>query len=87
MSLDDAIAFARRMRGERRRPAFGWDSLTPTELQVVDGVVDGLTNPQIATKLLMGRETVKTHLSNVYSKLSVTNRSQLAVAASSREAR
>ena len=87
MSWDDAVAFTRRMRGERKRPLFGWDALTPTELQVVAGVVEGLTNPQIAAKLLMGRETVKTHLSSVYSKVSVTNRSQLAVAASTREGR
>ena len=54
----DAAAYARRARGERRRPRHGRSSLTPTEQQVVDLVVEGLTNPQIAERLLMGRATV-----------------------------
>ena len=36
-----------RTRGDRGRPAFGWDSLTPTESKVADLVVDGLTNREI----------------------------------------
>ena len=77
----EVIAWARRTRGERKRPAFGWDSLTPTEIQVVDAVASGLTNPQIATQLLMGRETVKTHRAHVYTELSIANRTQLAALA------
>ncbi|MEZ5323167.1 MAG: hypothetical protein R2698_14030 [Microthrixaceae bacterium] len=46
--LGDLVEIARRGRGDRRRPAFGWDSLTPTELAVTELVADGLTNPQIA---------------------------------------
>ena len=58
----EAAAYARRARGERQRPHHGWDSLTPTEHQVVALVADGLTNPQIAQRLLIARSTVKTHL-------------------------
>ena len=36
LSVEDAVAYARRGRGERKRPAVGWDSLTPTESQIVD---------------------------------------------------
>ena len=36
LSLDDAVAYARRARGERKRPSHGWDGLTPTERQVAD---------------------------------------------------
>ncbi len=32
----EAVAYARRARGTRKRPATGWDSLTPTEVQVVE---------------------------------------------------
>ena len=35
LSTDDALEWARRARGPRRRPAGGWDSLTPTEARVV----------------------------------------------------
>jgi len=41
----------------------------------------GFTNPQIADRLLMRRETVKTHLSHVYAKLGVANRTELAALA------
>ncbi|MBX3285208.1 MAG: helix-turn-helix transcriptional regulator [Actinobacteria bacterium] len=57
----------------------GWPSLTPTELQVVAAVADGLNNPQIAARLLMSRSTVKTHLAHVYAKLGISSRAELAV--------
>ena len=44
-TLDEAVAYVRRARGSRRRPSSGWGSLTPTELDVVRLVVDGLSNP------------------------------------------
>ncbi len=40
-----------------KRPSPGWNALTPTEQQVVALAADGLTNPQIAERLLMGRAT------------------------------
>jgi predicted ATPase/class 3 adenylate cyclase/DNA-binding CsgD family transcriptional regulator len=84
LSLDDAVAYARRARGERKRPSYGWDGLTPTERQVADLAVAGLTNAQIAERLFVGRETVKTHLSNVYAKVGVANRTQLVADAARR---
>jgi predicted ATPase/class 3 adenylate cyclase/DNA-binding CsgD family transcriptional regulator len=77
LTLDDAIAYARRARGERKRPSHGWDGLTPMERQVADLAVAGLSNAQIAERLFIGRETVKTHLSNAYAKVGVANRTQL----------
>ena len=53
----DAAAYVCRVCGDRKRPHHGWASLTPTELQVVALVSEGLTNPQIAERLLMGRGT------------------------------
>jgi predicted ATPase/DNA-binding CsgD family transcriptional regulator len=80
----DAVGRLRRARGPRKRPAHGWESLTPTEVAVVREAAAGLTNPQIAERLLIARGTVKTHLSNVYGKLGVRNRSQLAAQAAER---
>ena len=74
----DAVAYARRARGERKRPAFGWASLTPTEEKVVALVAEGCTNQVIGDRLLIGRETVKTHLGHVYTKLGVRSRTELA---------
>jgi predicted ATPase/class 3 adenylate cyclase/DNA-binding CsgD family transcriptional regulator len=77
LTIDDAIAYARRARGERKRPSHGWDGLTPMERQVVDLAITGMSNAQIAEQLFIGRETVKTHLSNAYAKVGVANRAQL----------
>jgi DNA-binding NarL/FixJ family response regulator len=44
-------------------------------------VVEGLTNPEIGTRLFMSRGTVKTHLSHVYAKVGVANRTELATLA------
>lgn len=84
LALADAVAYLRRTRGERRRPAHGWDSLTPTELQVIELVSEGMTNKDVAAQLLMGAETVKTHLSHIYTKLGVNNRSKLTALATER---
>ena len=76
-----AVAYARRARGERRRPSFGWDSLTPTEREVVRLAAAGLTNPAIGERLFISRGTVKTHLLHVFAKLGVHTRAELAAAA------
>jgi predicted ATPase/DNA-binding CsgD family transcriptional regulator len=77
-ALAEAVALARRGRGSRRRPDRGWESLTPAELEVVRLVAEGLSNPEIGARLFMSRSTVKTHLSHVYAKLDVANRTELA---------
>ena len=48
---------------------------------MVDLARQGLSNPEIAGTLMMRAETVKTHLSRTYAKLSVANRTQLAALA------
>ncbi len=77
LSPDEAIAYAARGRGERRRPATGWASLTPSELEVVRLVGQHLTNPDIAARLFVSRATVKTHLVHVFAKLGIDSRSEL----------
>ncbi|SOJ55866.1 Putative HTH-type transcriptional regulator [Mycobacterium simulans] len=84
LSTEEAIAYAQRGRGWRKRPATGWDSLTPTELDVVRLVSEGLANKDIATRLFVSPRTVQTHLTHVYTKLGFTSRVQLAQAAANR---
>jgi predicted ATPase/class 3 adenylate cyclase/DNA-binding CsgD family transcriptional regulator len=78
LSVEEAIAYAQRGRGQRKRPTSGWGSLTPTELDVIRLVSEGLTNSDIATRLFVSPRTVQTHLTHVYTKLGLTSRVQLA---------
>jgi DNA-binding CsgD family transcriptional regulator len=64
--------------GARRRPATGWQSLTPTELQVAELVGQGLTSPQIASRLYVSPRTVQTHISHSLRKLNLRSRVELA---------
>ena len=70
----------------RRRPSFGWESLTPTELRVVALVTEGLTNRGIAERLFVSRRTVATHLEHVFQKLGLANRVELAASVARRAA-
>ncbi|WP_155126997.1 helix-turn-helix transcriptional regulator [[Actinomadura] parvosata] len=83
LTLADAVELARRGRGSRDRPSAGWESLSPTEREVVVLVCAGLSNPDVAGRLFMSRSTVKSHLSRIYQKLGVANRTELAAYASS----
>ena len=86
MPLDQAVAWIRRARGSRKRPASGWESLTPTESQVVELVAEGLTNPQIGERMFISRATVKVHLAHIFQKLDVKTRAELSAQAARREA-
>jgi len=77
LSTEEAIAYAQRGRGERKRPTSGWASLTPAERDVVRLVSEGLANNDIATRLFVSPRTVQTHLTHVYTKLGLTSRVQL----------
>jgi DNA-binding CsgD family transcriptional regulator len=78
LTTKEAIAYALRGRGERKRPTAGWGSLTPTEIDVVRLVGEGLPNKDIATRLFVSPRTVQSHLRHVYNKLGLTSRVQLA---------
>jgi predicted ATPase/class 3 adenylate cyclase/DNA-binding CsgD family transcriptional regulator len=87
LSLENAIGWARRARGQRKRPAGGWESLTPTELKVVELACEGLTNAAIGERMFISGGTVKVHLGHVYAKLDVPNRAALATLAAGRNRR
>ena len=78
LSSEEAIAYVQRGRGERKRPASGWASLTPTERDVVRLVGEGLGNKDVAARLFVSPRTVESHLTHVYTKLGLSSRVQLA---------
>jgi len=50
--------------------------LTPREEEVLALMVEGLTNPEIAERLVVSRSTAKAHVSNILSKLGASNRTE-----------
>ena len=85
LTLDDAVAYAARKGGGRKRPATGWASLTPAELQVVRLAGEGLRNDAIAARLFIAPGTVKVHLSHIFAKLGITTRAELAAQAAAQD--
>ncbi|MGH3608753.1 MAG: response regulator transcription factor, partial [Pseudonocardiaceae bacterium] len=84
LGIDEAVGYVRRARGGRKRPSRGWDSLTPTELEVVHHIAGGLTNRQIGERMFISLGTVKAHLSHIFAKLGTPARSLLAAEATRR---
>jgi DNA-binding CsgD family transcriptional regulator len=65
-------------RAKHRQAQSGWDSLTPAEMKIAGLVGAGLSNPEIAARLLISRRTVATHVSHVLKKLDVHSRTDIA---------
>jgi ATP/maltotriose-dependent transcriptional regulator MalT len=63
---------------KHRKAESGWDSLTPMEEKVAGFVGEGLSNPEIAERLVLSRRTVGTHVSHILKKLSVASRADIA---------
>jgi DNA-binding NarL/FixJ family response regulator len=93
-AFDDAGAVRYRLEAERelgklghrrhrrtragKTDASGIDALTERELELAMLVVDRRTNPEIAAQLFLSQKTVETHLRNIYRKVGVANRVELA---------
>jgi DNA-binding CsgD family transcriptional regulator len=64
-------------RPARTPPGPGSEPLTAQEAQVARLARDGLSNPQIGTRLFISARTVKYHLSKVFTKLGISSRGHL----------
>jgi DNA-binding CsgD family transcriptional regulator/tetratricopeptide (TPR) repeat protein len=63
---------------KHRQAHSGWDSLTPAETKIAALVGEGLSNPDIAARLLLSRRTVATHVSHILKKLDLHSRTDIA---------
>ena len=80
LSLEQAVAYAQEMAlkaaaAQTDRKKLG--ELTPREREVAALIAKGLSNGEIAEKLVVSKRTVETHIANIRSKLGFTNRAQI----------
>ncbi|MFN2221660.1 MAG: LuxR C-terminal-related transcriptional regulator, partial [Candidatus Promineifilaceae bacterium] len=76
-----ALSLYRAFRQEPRaqnddKSAAAMLNLTPREVEILQEIVAGLSNKEIEEKLVISRNTVRTHIKNLYSKLEVSSRTQ-----------
>jgi DNA-binding CsgD family transcriptional regulator len=82
----DAVVWAGRARTElrasgetaRKRDPSTISQLTPQEVQIARMVAEGLSNKEVAAQLFLSPRTIDSHLRNIFAKLAITSRVQLA---------
>src|SRR5260370_348705 len=74
-----AARVVQELHGATRSGTNAFTELSERELEVLRLIADGSTNEEIAAKLVISEKTVKSHVSNILSKLHVADRTQAAV--------
>jgi len=78
-TVTDLVAVLRDLSGPQKPTSLNKFNLTARQLEIVSAVVAGLTNRDIATKLKISEDTVKHHLTQIFSKTGTSNRLELAL--------
>lgn len=78
-SVSDLVRALRSLSASEGNPRSKDFGLTPRELEIVTLVVAGYSNPDIAQRFSISGQTVKHHISNIFDKLGVSNRLELAL--------
>ncbi|WP_433565658.1 protein kinase domain-containing protein [Nocardia sp. CA-151230] len=78
MGINTAVAYALNEEQPAARPPAGPTTLTKREGQVADLVAEGLTNKQIASRLVISQRTADAHVEHILAKLGFTSRAQIA---------
>jgi non-specific serine/threonine protein kinase len=79
MRLEEAVAYAREGRTDAAvQSGGGLSTLTSRECEIAMLVAQGLTDPQIAARLVISPRTAERHVANILGKLSVSTRTQIA---------
>lgn len=74
-----AARMVKEMHGSRQETVNPFRELTDREMEVLRLIASGKTNQEIAEILFLSEKTVKTHITNLFSKLHLTDRTQAAV--------
>jgi DNA-binding CsgD family transcriptional regulator len=81
MGIDDAISYALEERSRTRKAAATHrpkEALTRREREVASLIADGMSNKEIAAKLVISRRTAEAHVEHILNKLGYTSRAQIA---------
>lgn len=78
-TVTDLVELVRELSGSPRQGPANKFGLTARQLEIVSAVVAGLANRDIARKLSISEDTVKHHLTQIFSKTGVSNRLELAL--------